>query len=146
MIRLLVIHGAGMELRGKVDIETFGTMTMADYTAKIEAFAEELGIAAEVFHSLDAAEVSTKLLACGAAGIDGVIINPARFTVGPPALAQAIRDTGLPSVEVHVSNPAARAVVSAIAPGTTCVVAGFGVGGYRLAMQGLVELIAARGS
>ena len=141
MIRLLVVHGAGMELRGKVNIETFGPMTMDDYTAAIQAFATELGIAVEVFHSLDATEVAAKLVACAKEGFDGLIINPANFTVGQPALAKAIKDSGLPSAEVHVSNPAARGVLSSIAPGTTSVVAGFGVAGYRLAMQGIGEVV-----
>ncbi|MGE0310536.1 MAG: type II 3-dehydroquinate dehydratase [Lautropia sp.] len=145
MIRLMVVHGAGMELRGKVDVEIFGPMTMDDYSAAIRRDADALGVAVEVVHTLDAAELCAILARRAADGIDGVIINPAGFTVGHPAIADAIRATGVPSVEVHVSNPAARGVASSIAPGTTCVVAGFGVGGYRLAMQGLVALIAARG-
>lgn len=144
MIRLLVVHGAGMETRGIANIETFGPMTMADYTAAIERHANELGIAIEVFHSLDADVLAAKLAASAREGFDGVIINPANFTVGQPALAQAIKACGLPSVEVHVSNPSARGVVSSIAPGTTSVVAGFGVAGYRLAMLGIGESIGAR--
>ncbi len=143
MVRLLVVHGAGMELRGIQNIETFGTMTMADYTEAIHRYARELDIHAQVFHSLKADALIEQLRTCASEGIQGVLINPAGFTVGHPEIAQAIRATGLASAEVHVSNPATRSLVSSIAPGTTSVVAGFGVAGYRLAMLGLRELILA---
>lgn len=144
MIRLLVIHGTGMERRGIDNIETFGTMTMADYTRAIEGFAAELQVHAEVFHAPNGDALIARLLPGSGATPDGVLINPANLTVGHPQVAEALRATGLPVFEVHVSNPAARGVVSSIAPGATGVVTGFGVGSYRLAMQGVRDLVLAR--
>lgn len=144
MIELLVIHGAGMERRGIDNIETFGTMTMAQYTAAIEGFAGELGVSAEVFHAPDVEGLLARLKPGGGAAVDGVLINPASLTVGHPQVAQALGATGLPVFEVHVSNPAARGIVSSIAPGATGAVTGFGVSSYRVAMQGLRDLIVAR--
>ena len=141
MIRILVVHGAGLERRGLENVATFGALTMADYNAAIAGFATDLNLEISIFHSLDADAIILNLVACKANGVDGVIINPANFTVGQPSLAQAIMDTGLPTVELHISNPANRGVVSDIAPSTTGVVAGFGVRGYLLALQGLRDLI-----
>ena len=39
-MKVLVIHGAGMNMRGKVNIETFGTMTLPEYDAKINEYAD----------------------------------------------------------------------------------------------------------
>lgn len=139
--RILVIHGAGLQLRGKVDIALFGPMTMDDYTAQIRLFAQQLGVDVEVFHSLEVPEVVEKIRGCKAEGAGGLLINPGGFTVGPAEIGAAIKECGLPSVEVHLSNPAARSVVSHIAPSTTGVVTGFGIHGYFLGLAGLLDKI-----
>lgn len=144
-IELLVIHGAGMERRGIDNIEIFGTMTMAQYGAAIERFATELAVNVEVFHAPDVDGLLARLKPGGGAAVNGVLINPASLTVGHPQVAEALRAMGLPVFEVHVSNPAARGIVSSIAPGATGAVTGFGVGSYRVAMQGLRDLIVANG-
>src|SRR5687767_8661404 len=107
-IRILVIHGAGLELRGKVDVHIFGPMTMADYSAEIVRFAAELDVDVEIFHSVDASAVAGKLSTCAAKGVNGVLINPGNFTIGHPGVSAALADTGLVCVEVHLSNPATR--------------------------------------
>ena len=145
-MRILVIHGAGMELRGKVDIEKFGTMTIDGYSSAIRSYARDLGVEVEIFHSLEEAAVIAVIEGSRSNHFDAILINPANFTVGRPALAQALKAIGLPSVEVHVSNPAGRGLVSDIAKGTTSAIAGFGVAGYRLALQGLRDAAQATGN
>jgi 3-dehydroquinate dehydratase-2 len=140
-IRVLIIHGAGIELRGKVDIPKFGTATMADYDQAIATFSGELGIEIETFHSLVESDVIAELKQCAEKKIQGVIINPASFTRGHPDLATALVGTGLPVVEVHISNPAKRGTPSEIAPSATAAVAGFGIRGYYYALQGLLDLV-----
>ena len=51
MPRILVIHGAGMNMRGKVQTEIFGTMTLPEYDEHIRRYAAELGVEVEIFHS-----------------------------------------------------------------------------------------------
>lgn len=141
--RILVIHGAGIELRGKVDVATFGPMTMEDYNTQIARFASTLEIEVQIFHSLDVQEVVAKLASTKVGGMDGVIINPAGFTIGNPVVSRALGETGLPTVELHFSNPAKRGVVSEVAPFTTSVIAGFGIQGYFLGLLGLRDAILA---
>ena len=43
-MKILVIHGAGMNMRGKAQVEIFGPMTLPQYDARIRAYARELGI------------------------------------------------------------------------------------------------------
>ncbi len=108
MVKILVIHGAGMQMRGKSGIETFGPMTLPQYDEKIRAFAAELGVEVEIFSSNSEGAIIDRLYAAHDAGFDGAIINPAGFTRGYPALNAAISQVKFPVVEVHISNPARR--------------------------------------
>jgi 3-dehydroquinate dehydratase len=139
MTRVLVIHGAGMNMRGKAQVEIFGPMTLPEYDAKIRAFAQELGVEIEIFHSNIEGEVINRLYAAHDEGITGAIINPSGYSRGYPALVAAIGNVGFPTIEVHISNPARRGQVSEVA--TTCLgaVTGFGIAGYALALRGLKE-------
>lgn len=140
MAKILVIHGAGMNMRGKSQLDVFGPMTLAQYDEHIRKYAQELQVELEIFHSNAEGEIIDKLYAAHDAGITGCIINPAGFTVGYAALNNAIAQAGFPSIEVHVSNPALRGRISDVGRHTRGVVTGFGIFGYRLAMQGLKEL------
>jgi 3-dehydroquinate dehydratase-2 len=143
MPRILVIHGAGMSMRGKAQTEIFGTMTLPEYDAAIRDYAGALGLDVEIFSSNSEGTVIDRLFAAHDEGVDGAIINPDGFTRGYPALVAAIGRVRFPTVEVHISNPARRGTVSEIATATRCCVAGFGIEGYRLALQGLRAIVAA---
>jgi 3-dehydroquinate dehydratase-2 len=141
MARVLVIHGAGMNMRGKVQLEVFGKMTLPEYDEHIRRYAKELELEVEIFHSNIEGEVIDKLYAAHESGVDAAIINPAGYTTGHPALAAAIAQVRFPTAELHVSNPAKRGVVSDIARSTRCAIAGYGIFGYYLALRGVVELL-----
>ena len=143
-MKVLVIHGAGMNMRGKVQIDVFGKMTLPEYDQHIRQYAEELGVTVDVFHSNIEGEVINKLYDAHEAGIDAAIINPAGYTTGHPALAAAIAQVNFPTVELHVSNPAKRGVVSDVGRASRCVIAGFGVYGYHLALRGLLDIAKAK--
>jgi 3-dehydroquinate dehydratase-2 len=141
MPRILVIHGAGMSMRGKTAIETFGPMTLPDYESTIRGYASDLALDVDFFLSNNEGAVIDRLYAAHDEPIDGCVINPAGFMRGYPALVAALGQVRFPSVEVHISNPARRGVVSEVAAGTRCCVAGFGIEGYRLALAGLKAII-----
>ena len=82
MPKLLVIHGAGMNMRGKVQTEIFGTMTLPEYDAHIRQYAQELGVEIEIFHSNIEGEVVNRLYAALDQGFDGALFNPAGFSRG----------------------------------------------------------------
>ena len=113
MTKILVLHGKGMELRGTVDIEIFGTMTLPEYDEHIRQYASETGVEVEIFHSNEEAEVIAKLKSSDA---QAALINPGGYTTGHPDLAETIRQSGIPTLEVHMSNPASRGRASEIAP------------------------------
>ena len=122
-MKILVIHGAGMNMRGKAQVEIFGPMKLPEYDAKIRAYAQELGVEVEAHDE----------------GIAGAIINPAGYTRGYPALVAAIGNVGFPTIEVHISNPARRGAVSDVAASCLGTMSGFGIAGYALALRGLKD-------
>ena len=61
MAKILVIHGAGMNMRGKVQTEIFGPMTLPEYDERIRGYANELGVEIEIFHSNIEGEVINRL-------------------------------------------------------------------------------------
>ena len=144
MPKILVIHGAGMNMRGKVQTEIFGPMLLPQYDEKIRGYASELGVEVEIFHSNIEGEIVNKIYAAADAGIDAAIFNPAAFGSGYPALIAAISQVKFPTIEVHISNPIRRGPASQTAAVSQGVVAGFGIAGYGLALRGLRDLLAAK--
>jgi 3-dehydroquinate dehydratase-2 len=141
MPKVLVIHGAGMNMRGKAQIDVFGPMKLPEYDRHIRQYASELGIKVQIFHSNIEGEVINRFYAAHDGGVDGAIINPAGFTTGHPALAAAIAQVKFPTIELHISNPARRGRVSEIATAARGVVTGFGIFGYYLALRGIREIL-----
>ena len=88
MSKVLIVHGAGMNLRGKTQLDIFGPMTLPEYDVHIRRYASELGIEVEFFHSNIEGEVINKFYEAHERGVDAAIINPAGYTTGYPALRQ----------------------------------------------------------
>src|SRR4029079_5523254 len=96
MTRVLVIHGAGMNMRGKVQTEIFGPMTLPEYDERIRGYAAELarevemsrcypgelGLESEIFHSNIEGEVVNKIYEANDKGFDAALFNPAAFGTG----------------------------------------------------------------
>jgi len=141
MAKVLVIHGAGMNMRGKSQIDVFGLMTLPQYDEHIRKYAAEVGVEVEIFHSNIEGEVINKLYAAHDGGVDAAIINPAGYTTGHPALAAAISQVKFPMFELHISNPARRGRVSEIATVCRGVLTGFGIFGYYLALRGIRNIL-----
>jgi 3-dehydroquinate dehydratase-2 len=141
MTKILVIHGAGMNMRGKVQTEIFGPMTLPEYDERIRGYANELGVEIEIFHSNIEGEVINKLYAANDQGLDAAIFNPAGFSRGYPALVAAISQVKFPTIELHMSNPVRRGPVSETATVSHGMVTGFGIVGYYLGLRGLRDTL-----
>ena len=142
MTKILIIHGAGMNMRGKVQTEIFGPMTLPEYDERIRGYARDLGLEIEIFHSNIEGDVINRLYAANDQGFDAAIFNPAGFSRGYPALVAAISQVKFPVIEVHMSNPVRRGPVSETATVSQGMVTGFGIAGYELALRGLRTTVA----
>ena len=132
MPKLLVIHGAGMNMRGKAQLDVFGPMLLAEYDEHIRKYAAEHGFEVEIFHS----NIE------GDKGVDACVINPAGYSSGYRALYAAMSQVKFPCIELHISNPMRRGNQSEVAKVTRGVIVGFGIFGYSLAMRGLKDILA----
>ena len=136
-----VINGPNLKLLGRREPEIYGTATLDAIMGELTAYAATRGVALEAFQS----DVEGELVAAiGAAmgKVDGLIINPAAYTHTSVALRDAIAATGLPCVEVHLSNIYRREEFrhrSLTAPACRGVIGGFGALGYRLALEALLD-------
>jgi 3-dehydroquinate dehydratase-2 len=142
MAKILIIHGAGLNMRGKVQTEIFGPMTLPEYDERIRGYASELGVEIEIFHSNIEGEVINKLYEANDRGFDAALFNPAGFSRGYPALVAAISQVKFPTIELHISNPVRRGPLSDTAPVSQGMLTGFGIAGYSLALRGLRDMLA----
>ena len=137
MTKVLVIQGSGMNMRGKSQVEIFGTTTLEEINEQVMAYGEALGMDVEIYHSNIEGEVVNALYDAHERGFDAALINPAGYTTGTGPLRNAITQVGYPVIEVHASNPTARGTVSNVLPVCKGSVYGFGVYGYRLALEAI---------
>ena len=140
MTKVLVIQGAGMNMRGKVQVEIFGPDTLDQINERVRGYAESLGIDVEVYHSNIEGEVVNALYDAHDRDVDAVLINPAGYATGTGPLRAAIAQISCPVIEVHASNPTARGTVSNVLPVCKGSVYGFGVYGYYLALEAIKHL------
>lgn len=143
-MKVLVIQGAGMNMRGKVDIEIFGPMTLEELNDEIRGYARKLGVDVAFCQSNVEGEVVNALYDAHDSDVDAALINPAGYmrTTGP--LPTAIGQVRFPVIEVHVSNPVARGVASTTLPVCRGSVTGFGPFSYYLALAAAREIVAAK--
>ncbi len=142
-IRISLIHGPNLNMLGIRDPDTYGKDTFESVNRKIEAHAKYLGIEVQIQQSnSEGALVDFVQDAMGWA--NAIVINPGAYTHYSYAIRDAIADSRLPTVEVHLSNVQAREEFrrhSVISPVTTGQIVGFGPYGYLMALSAAKNLI-----
>lgn len=142
-MRIAVIHGPNLRLLGRREPEVYGTRTLDDINASLQALGGELGVEIEFFHSNHEGEI-LDFVDEASARVEGYLVNPGAFTHTSVALRDALVGVDRPFVEVHLSNTASRepfrrhSYLSDVAAG---VVFGFGPDSYLLGLRGLVALL-----
>lgn len=139
MRRILVIHGPNLNLLGQREPDLYGTLTLEAINGALQETAAELGCSLAFFQSnSEGALVDTIQQAIGC--YDGILINPAAYTHTSVALRDALAATGIPFVEVHLSNIYCREPFrhhSYLAPLAIGQICGFGVDSYLLGLRAL---------
>ncbi len=140
-MQILVLHGPNLNLLGEREPEVYGRTTLAEIDTRLREIAAENGVSLESLQSNhEGALVDRIQAACGT--YQGIVINPGGFTHTSVALRDALVASGLPIVEVHLSNIHARepfrrtSLVSDIALGQ---ITGLGPIGYELALLALLD-------
>jgi 3-dehydroquinate dehydratase-2 len=136
--KLLVIHGPNLDLLGRREPSIYGSATLADVDKAIAARAQDRGVTVECLQSNHEGVLIDRLHAAMEDGTDAVVLNAGGFTHTSVALRDAVVACGLPVIEVHLSNTAAReafrhhSLLSPVAVGT---IAGFGLDSYLLGLD-----------
>ena len=103
MKKVLVINGPNLNMLGKRDPDKYGKLTLGQINNKLVKSAKSLGITLEYFQSNHEGEI-IDFLQKKAGKSDGVLINPGALTHYGYSLRDALEDTRLPIVEVHLSD------------------------------------------
>lgn len=145
-MKILVLNGPNLNLLGTREPTVYGHTTLADVEALCRAAASERGVEAECRQSNHEGQLIDWIHDAGvrhrSGELIGVVMNPGAYTHTSVALHDAVKGTGVPLIEVHISNVHARESFrhhSYISPAAAGIVVGFGVDGYVLAIDGLVR-------
>ena len=142
--RVEVLHGVNLEMLGSRPSEHYGTLTLDELEVQIKRFARELSLEARFFRTNHEGEYVEHLHRMGSL-VDALILNPGAWTHYSWAIRDALEVTGLPAVEVHLSDVGAReewrrhSVLEGLVVAT---VSGKGPEGYREALATLSEVLA----
>jgi len=107
MKTILLIHGPNLNRLGKRDASHYGSLTLSDLELLVKKEAKKLGLSVRSYQSNHEGDL-IDFLQKHSEKSAGVIINPGAFTHYSYALHDALKDTGLPCVEVHLSDIQSR--------------------------------------
>lgn len=134
-MRIIIINGPNLNLLGKRQKDIYGDISFEDY---LQSLRDEFPvIELEYFQSNIEGEIIDKLHLVGF-NYDGIILNAGGYTHSSVSIADAVSSINTPVVEVHISNILAREEfrhVSLISPNAKGSIFGFGLKGYKLAIQ-----------
>lgn len=142
-MKVLVIHGPNLNMLGKRDPQVYGSLTLAEIDGRIQQRAEELHVEVEAFQANGEGAI-VDFVQGHAGTANGIIINPGAYGHYSYAIHDALLDTLLPVIEVHLSNIHARDEwrrKSVIAPMAKGVITGLGWRSYTTALDALVAML-----
>jgi 3-dehydroquinate dehydratase-2 len=138
-MKIQIINGPNLNLLGLREPSIYGNIGFEDYVKELRERFNTLEI--DYYQSNVEGELINKLHEVGFS-YDGVVLNGGGFTHTSVAIADAIAAINTPVVEVHISNIYAREEYRHISlTGKNCkgVLTGFGLDGYRLAIESLLK-------
>lgn len=142
-MNILVINGPNLNMLGIREPDIYGSTTYAELVELINSEAEQLGVGISFVQSnsegalVDAIQNAYEKM-------EGIIINPAAYTHTSVALLDAVRAVGIPTIEVHLTDPSTREEfrsVSYISAACFATITGHGPQGYLDALHLMVETL-----
>jgi len=132
-MKILIINGPNLNLLGTREPEIYGSVSMEEYLSDLKD--EFSGDDIFYYQSNIEGELINRLQEDN---FDAVVINPGAFTHYSYAISDCLKNISKPKIEVHISNIYKREEFrkkSVTAESCDAVISGFGMKGYRLALQ-----------
>lgn len=141
-MKLLVINGPNLNMLGIREPAIYGSGTYTELLDMIRAHAERRGAEVSFFQSNHEGALVDAIQQAYFDGVEGIILNPAAYTHTSVALLDALKAVAIPTVEVHISDVAAREdfrQISYVRPACIATVTGRGFAGYLDAVDILLK-------
>lgn len=142
-MKILVINGPNINMLGIREPAVYGTQDYKALLKLVQDTCDAEGIEVECFQSNHEGSIVDKIQEAFG-NFDGIVINPAAYTHTSIAILDALKAVGLPAVEIHISDVAAREDFRQISyAGKACIKTfmGLGLEGYRQAILYLKEYL-----
>ena len=143
-MKILMLHGINHNMFGKRDPAQYGSITLAEIDARLQALGQQLGTEVTSFQTNAEGAMCERIHQACTEGLDAVLINAGAWTHYSYGIRDALAILSCPIVEVHMSNIHAReafrhvSVFAEIVKGQIC---GFGVDSYLLALRAAVSAV-----
>lgn len=137
-MRILILNGVNLKQLGTREINVYGSVSFDAYLDSLKGQYPQVQFD---FHQSDDEYELTSLLA-DAVSYDGIILNAGAYTHTSVVLADAVRTTSCPVIEVHISNLFGREQYRRLSVLSSCCagfISGFGLDGYRLAVEAILK-------
>ena len=145
-MKILVLNGINLNMFGKRDPAQYGTITLDEINANLQALGKELGAQVDCFQTNHEGAMCERIHKGFLDGVDAVLINAGAWTHYSYGIRDALAILTCPIVELHMSNIHAReafrhhSVFAEIVKGQIC---GFGADSYLLALRAAVNAVKA---
>jgi 3-dehydroquinate dehydratase-2 len=143
-MKILMLHGINHNMFGKRDPAQYGTITLDEIDARLQALGKELGADVVSFQTNGEKEMCERIHRGFAENVDAVLINAGAWTHYSYGIRDALAILTVPIVEIHMSNVHAReafrhiSVFSEVVKGQIC---GFGVDSYLLGLRAAISAV-----
>ena len=144
MMKVLMLHGINHNMFGKRDPIQYGTITLDEIDARLQALGRELGVEVVSFQTNGEKEMCERIHSSFLENVAAVLINAGAWTHYSYGIRDALDILTVPVVEIHMSNIHAReafrhhSVFAEVVKGQIC---GFGVDSYLLGLRAAVSAV-----
>ena len=145
-MNILLINGPNLNLLGTREPEIYGYKTLKDIEQDLMAAAESKKTFLECFQSNHEGEIVDKIHD-SVKRIQGILINAGAFTHTSISIRDALIGSKIPFVELHISNIFSREDFrkeSFLTDKAIGIISGFGINGYSLALDGIIEYLSSK--
>jgi 3-dehydroquinate dehydratase-2 len=141
---IYILNGPNLNLLGQREPEIYGATTLDEVEALCKTACTKAGYSLIFKQSNIEGELVNWIQEAAREG-SALLINPAAYTHTSVALHDALKTLDIPSVELHISQPAKREAfrqISFVAQAVDGTISGFGINSYLLALKSVIDILA----